>query len=79
MQTEKAKEVTQWYLYGTNSTPENLVDESLIRPQDAEVTIEVDKNEFMTTGAGRFATGPQFEIIENFFDISINLLNHVHS
>lgn len=68
MQTDKAKEITKWYLYGSNSIPENLVDESLIRPQDAEVTIEIDKNEFMTTGAGRFAIGPQFIIIEKFFN-----------
>ena len=79
MQTEKTKEITNWYLYGTDSTPANLVDENLIRPQDATVTIQIDKNEFMTTGAGRFVISPQFEITEKFFDISINLFNQVKS
>ncbi len=30
MSLEKSKEITNWYLYGTDTTPTNLVDESLI-------------------------------------------------
>ena len=72
MKINKAKEVTIWYLYGQNSTPVNLVDERFIRHKDTKVTINIDKNEFMKTGAGRFVIGPQFEIIEKFFDTSID-------
>ncbi len=32
METTKAKEITNWYLYGTGTTPTNLADENLIRP-----------------------------------------------
>jgi hypothetical protein len=33
MSFEKSKEITKLYLYGTDTTPTNLVDESLIRPK----------------------------------------------
>ncbi len=62
-----AKGVTNWYLYGTNTTPTNLVDESLIRSQDAISTAHIDVVEFMETGAGRFAIAPQFRILRKFF------------
>ena len=79
MQTEKAKKVTNWYLYGTDSTPANLIDESLIRAKNAKVTIDIDKNEFMTTGAGRFVIGPQFSIIEKFFTESLLIFPGTYS
>ncbi|MGB3534057.1 MAG: vWA domain-containing protein [Microcoleaceae cyanobacterium] len=66
-----AQEVTNWYLYDQSTTPENLVDDSLIRPallelDPAQTTIELDAKDFMET-AGRFAIGPQFELVQRFF------------
>ncbi len=67
MSFEKSKEITKLYLYGTDTTPTNLVDESLIRPADAESTVTIDVADFMKNGGGRFALGPQFSIIQKFF------------
>ena len=58
--------VTRYYLYSQDAVPSNIVDDNLIRPLDATTTIEVHKNEFMST-AGRFAIGSQFELIKRFF------------
>jgi hypothetical protein len=52
-----AKDVTNWYLYGQQSTPTNLVDNDLIRPDSATSSVDVDVQQFMATGAGRFAIG----------------------
>ncbi|MFM6621168.1 MAG: hypothetical protein ACKPJO_21470 [Dolichospermum sp.] len=62
-------EITNWYLYGTKSTPSNLVDDKLIRPATLPVptAVEVDKNDFMKS-VGRFAVGAKFELIQKFFD-----------
>ena len=44
-----AAEITNLYLYGTKSTPSNLVDDKLIRPATLPVptSVKVDKNDFM--------------------------------
>ncbi len=55
-----AQEITNLYLYGQETTPENLLDESLIRPSDTITPTSVDKQTFMATGPGRFAIGRQF-------------------
>jgi hypothetical protein len=64
-----AAEITNLYLYGTKSTPSNLVDDKLIRPATLPVptAVEVDKNDFMKS-VGRFAVGAQFELVKKFFD-----------
>lgn len=59
--------LTNQYLYGQLTTPTNLADDSLIRPKDATTTFEVDVVEFMATGAGRFAIGSQFTLVQRFF------------
>ncbi len=59
--------VTNLYLYGQLSTPTNLVKSNLIRPENATTEFEVDVAEFMATGAGRFAIGSQFALIQRFF------------
>lgn len=59
--------ITNLYLYGQLSTPTNLVDANLIRPKDAVSDVLVDVNDFMKTGAGRFAVGSQFELVQRFF------------
>lgn len=62
------KDITTWYLYGQESTPENLVDDSLIRPTNEVSEVSVDVKELMETGAGRFAVGSQFELVQKFFE-----------
>lgn len=61
-------DITNLYLYGDKTTPTNLVDSSLIRPEDTVTEVLVDVEDFMQTGAGRFAVGSQFELIQRFFD-----------
>jgi hypothetical protein len=66
-----AQEVTNWYLYSQAMTPQNLVDETLIRPAgDAShppVQVPQDLTSYMTTGPGRFATGALFQEVRDFF------------
>jgi hypothetical protein len=57
-------------LYGTKTTPTNLVDDKLIRPINQVTSVNVDKSAFMA-GAGRFAVGAQFELIKKFFEPAI--------
>ncbi|BCL39793.1 Ig-like domain-containing protein [Nostoc sp. MS1] len=59
--------ITNQYLYGQLTTPTNLADESLIRSKDVTTEVEVDVIEFMVTGAGRFAVGSQFTLVQRFF------------
>ena len=64
-----AKEATNLYLYRQSTTPSNLEDDSLIKGSAGPNIIkEVDTPKFMTTGAGRFAVGSQFELVEKFFE-----------
>ena len=64
-----AKEATNLYLYKQSTTPSNLEDDSLIKGSAGPNIIkEVDTPKFMTTGAGRFAVGSQFELVEKFFE-----------
>ncbi|RUS98538.1 hypothetical protein DSM106972_081670 [Dulcicalothrix desertica PCC 7102] len=64
-----AKEVTNLYLYGTTTTSKNLVNDSLIRPLTLPkvTSVNVDKKDFMA-GAGRFAVGATFELVQKFFN-----------
>lgn len=59
--------ITNQYLYGQLTTPTNLADESLIRSENATTEVEVDVVEFMAAGAGRFAVGSQFTLVQRFF------------
>lgn len=62
-----ATKITNLYLYGEETTPQELTDESLIRPSNADLTASQDKAEYMSSGAGRFAVGSSFAIVEQFF------------
>ena len=68
-----AQKVTNLYLYGQNTTPSDLSDESLIRPSliSPNPVIDIDVQDYMQNGGGRFAIGSQFEIIQKFFDPGI--------
>lgn len=59
-------QMTNWYLYGTQSVPANLVDDSLIRPATQTIQISADINEYMN-GPGRFAPVTAFEVIQKIF------------
>ena len=72
-----AKTVTNLFLYGQETTPQNLVDDALIRPDPLTpkpastvhaLTVHVDEFMDPETGPGRFAVGSQFEVIQKFFD-----------
>jgi hypothetical protein len=67
-----AKDITNLYLYAQLNAPNNLLSDSLIRPKiipkpELQIYI-VNTQEFMTSGAGRFAVGANFNIIQQFFD-----------
>lgn len=68
-----AQEITNLYLYGQNTTPSDLSDESLIRPSAISPNpfIDIDEQNYMQNGGWRFAIGSQFEIIQKFFDPGI--------
>lgn len=65
-----AQEVTNLYLYGQDTTPSDLSDESLIRPNpiSPNPVLDIDVQDYMQNGGGRFAIGSQFEIIKKFFE-----------
>jgi len=62
--------ITNQYLYGTLSTPANLVNERLIRAANAVTEINVAARDYMA-GPGRFAIPSQFELIRRFFENSL--------
>jgi hypothetical protein len=62
------------YLYGQTTTPENLTTADLIRGEGTGASVEIDVVEYMTTGAGRFATGAQFALISSFFNAPAGLV-----
>jgi len=66
--SELATRITNLYLYGQTTTPENLANANLIRPADVTTPTTQDVVTFMTTGAGRFATGFQFDLVKWFLD-----------
>lgn len=66
-----AEEITNLYLYGTPTTPTNLADESLIRPNNTPpLEISVDGNAFMQTGPGRFALPVLWDVVNEFFNLN---------
>ena len=74
MANPTVQEITNLYLYGTKTTPENLVDENLIRGEGISFKeAEVDRQTYMTTGAGRFALGGLFDIVQMFFTLPTGL------
>ena len=67
-----ASEITRLFLYGTTSIPD-LVNSGRIRPDVTKanaVYLEVDKNEYMDTGPGRFVNATSFEAVRRFFQPS---------
>ena len=60
-----ANKITNLYLYGQDTIPNNLIGLSLMRPSGDVIRINVDIPSLINpnTGAGRFAVGSQFELI----------------
>src|SRR5690606_32383421 len=61
-----AEEITNLYLYGTRTKPANLLDPSLFRNRP-DAAIDVNINEYMTQGAGRFIVASDFDWLGDFF------------
>jgi hypothetical protein len=69
-----AEEVTNWYLYGQATPPADIVDGSLIRPQNVPpLEISVDGNAFMQGGQGRFAFPVLREVVNEFFNLNVGM------
>jgi hypothetical protein len=62
-----AEEATNLYLYGTTTRPIDLVSDSLIRlPGTGPTQIDVDIDDSMENGPGRFVKASMFESIREF-------------
>lgn len=59
--------ITSWFLYGKETPPTDLIDESIVRPEDAVSEISVSTNEYMENGAGRFARPSMSPLTKKFF------------
>ena len=63
-----AEEITNMYLYGEKTTPDDLANAARIRPaSEIASKYEVNINEYIA-GPGRFVTPGAFTIVERFFD-----------
>ena len=64
--------ITNLFLYGQTTTPNDLVSESVIRPLDTTDTyennlhIQLEMASYMTTGPGRFALGALSPLVQAF-------------
>jgi hypothetical protein len=65
-QNPTLQEIISQYLYAQRILPENLLDDRLIRDQNAETTIDVNIADFMTTGAGRYVDVANFLAVRKF-------------
>ncbi|MBN6150275.1 hypothetical protein JR065_07985 [Xanthomonas sp. AmX2] len=60
-------QIVSRYLFNTDVPPSNLADEALIRSAGQQGDqVNVNANEYMTTGAGRFAGVERFNFVRNF-------------
>jgi len=60
-------QIVSRYLFNSDSPPSNLADEALIRDAGKQGdAVNVDANEYMTVGAGRYAGVERFNFVRNF-------------
>lgn len=59
--------MTNLFLYGDITTPENLATDELLRPLDYKHLIDIDAVSYMGSGPGRFIDPRNFEPISRFF------------
>lgn len=64
--SEATKTIMSRFLYGTDTPPEDRLSTSIIH-RDPALPVSVDVNEFMTTGAGRFALPVLSPIVQFLF------------
>jgi Ca2+-binding RTX toxin-like protein len=67
------KEITNLYLYGTPTTPNDLTDDAIIRPDSLTTPIQVYTGSFMADGPGRFALGSLSALVQTFFSSGTDL------
>lgn len=68
--SELSEKITNLYLYGQETKPVILEDANLIRADLEENTTILNVNDYMNSGAGRFAKPAQFYAIQEFFEPS---------
>lgn len=61
-------EMTNLYLFGQKTTSANKVDGSLVRPRGATSRVDIDANDFMQNGAGRFTVGADSMVVRRFIE-----------
>ncbi|PID66803.1 MAG: hypothetical protein CR975_01120, partial [Gammaproteobacteria bacterium] len=69
MLSKTASDILSNYFWGqpTPPQPTDLRDEKFIRPALAETNYTVNANQYMNTGAGRYATPDRFKAFRDFF------------
>ena len=61
------EEIVSCYLFDTDTPPSDLRNEALIRAAGIDGTaVEVDIDEFMSTGGGRFVGAERFRLVRMF-------------
>ena len=65
-----AIDILNLYLYGQQNTPspQDLGSDTFIRGENELKPIMIDTKEYMTSGAGRFASPEQFKIVKDFLE-----------
>lgn len=59
--------ITNLYLWGEEKRPADLLNSSVIRPNDAIGETSVNATAYMTTGPGKYASAADFDIVNYFF------------
>jgi Ca2+-binding RTX toxin-like protein len=62
-----AEEMVNLFLFGTTTRPTDLTSAERVRPTGQGVRLEVDINDYMDNGPGRFANAARFPLIQQFF------------
>lgn len=72
--------VLNLYLFGQTGTPSDLLQNTWAnRSNEVGETVDLDTAQFMTTGAGRFATGAQSALVQAFFNSGNTLAEGIYS
>ena len=61
-------EIVNLYLYGQKQKPNDLLDASLTDTTRSGANLDVDVNEYMINGGGRFVNAKDFSYIDTFFN-----------
>lgn len=61
-------EITNPYLYGATTKPQDLTSEALIRAKGYTTPVQLDAVSFMENGPGRFANGVTISVVKEFME-----------